>query len=89
MTKDEIKAQLDELGVEYDASSKKEDLEELLSATKPKETLPETTQETAPKDGSREERWKQFLANYQAQNPAKYEIKKKRGEFDSIPDSFK
>lgn len=40
MTKDEIKLQLDELGVEYDDSALKADLEELLSDALEAETEP-------------------------------------------------
>jgi len=45
-------------------------------------------QADAPK-GEREARWEKFLANYAQKNPVKFASKKKNGEFDSIPDSFK
>jgi len=42
----------------------------------------------APK-GDREARFEKFLANYAQKNPVKFASKKKNGEFDNIPDSFK
>lgn len=42
----------------------------------------------APKS-EREARWNSYVENYKKENPAKWELKKKRGEFDKIPDSFK
>jgi len=55
----------------------------------PKE-LKETPQATAPASkSSKETRWKKFLQAAKVQNPVKYEIKEKNGEFKKIPDSFK
>ena len=53
-----------------------------------KEELKEVVQEVAPKKGDREKRWKLFLDAAQVQNPVKYEIKEKNGEFKAIPKSF-
>lgn len=53
------------------------------------EVLPEVPQEKAEKKGGRESRFKKLLEAYQIQNPVKYDIKKKNGEFSPIPDSFK
>lgn len=36
----------------------------------------------------RQARWEKLLVEYAKQNPAKYALKKERGEFDKIPDSF-
>lgn len=37
----------------------------------------------------RTEAWKVFLAKYEKDNPVKFAAKKARGEFDTIPASFK
>ena len=45
-----------------------------------------TEKETVESD--REARWEAFLESYKKQNPAKYELKKEKGDFDKIPDTF-
>jgi hypothetical protein len=87
MTVKELKERLDGLGIEYPEDALKADLEALLPAEEA--NLNEVVVETAPVKGDREIRWKAFLLNAQALNPVKFEKKKKRGQFDSIPDSFR
>lgn len=50
--------------------------------------LEEVKQASSENKGSREKKWKEFLARYQASNPVKYDSKKANKEFDKIPDSF-
>lgn len=39
--------------------------------------------------GEREARWAQFLENAKEQNPVKFALKEKAGEFAKIPDRFR
>lgn len=39
--------------------------------------------------GTREERWKKLLKDYEVKNPEKYKTKKDRGELKNPPKSFK
>lgn len=41
------------------------------------------------KKSERQVRWEKFVANYAILKPVKYASKKKNGEFDQIPASFK
>lgn len=38
---------------------------------------------------AREERWDAYVQAYAISNPVKFASKKERGEFDTIPESFK
>lgn len=56
---------------------------------KDKEEVVEVVAEVkAPEPGSREARFASALEAYSKSNPVKYEAKKARGEFNTIPDSF-
>lgn len=48
----------------------------------------EETKVVSPKN-ARQERWEKHLETYKARNPVKFATKEKRGEFDSIPESFR
>jgi translation elongation factor EF-4 len=52
------------------------------------EVLEEVVQEVKEKKGDRESRWQAFLDSAKAQNPVKYAIKEKNGEFKDIPSHF-
>lgn len=84
-TKKEIEARLDELDIEYSSSSTKAELKALLPVEEPA-LVEEVVEEP---EGSREERWERFLEAAQAQNPVKFQQKKERGKFDTIPPSFR
>ena len=50
--------------------------------------LEEVKQASSENKGGREARFKALLKAYKVQNPVKYAIKEKNGEFKKIPDSF-
>lgn len=89
MTKAEIIEKLTEAGVEFDGSANKADLEALLPVEVPaiEEPLPETLQDEPV--GDRGARWVAFLAKAKEQNPVKFSVKEKAGEFKVIPDTFR
>lgn len=39
-------------------------------------------------DAKRKKAWELLVSEYEKNNPVKFALKKKRGEFDKIPDSF-
>lgn len=66
MTKDEIKAKLTELGIEFDESATKAELEALL---------PEGSFEPKSESEARKA-FKAIIESYKKSNPEKYELKK-------------
>lgn len=60
--------------------------EEVLAPELPVE---EVEVATAPVSGDREARWEAFLESAKKQNPVKFAVKEKAGEFKKIPDTFK
>jgi hypothetical protein len=66
----------------------KEEKKEVKEEKKVPEVLEEVVQEKKESKGSKEARWKAFLADYKAHNPVKYASKEKNGELDAIPEGF-
>jgi len=64
--------------------AKKEKKSEIL-----KETKQEAPKKEAPKKTKLQQKWEKLQEAYKIQNPIKYEEKRKKGEFDEIPASFK
>lgn len=56
---------------------------------KKEEKTEEVVEEVKAKGDPREALWQEFLANYKASNPVKYEAKEKAGQFKTIPASFR
>lgn len=80
-SKKELLKEAEELGVEAP-----EDYQELRSVV---DEARDTEGNKKEEKTDRQIRWENLLERYKAQSPEKYKIKKERGEFNKIPDSFK
>ena len=88
-SKEELKKEAEELGVE--APEDYQELRGVVAEARNEEEAvkgDENPKEDKKEKSDREKRWEKFLEDYKLQNPAKYEIKKERGEFDKIPSCF-